>query len=125
MGIGPPEASRRSEPKRQGRRQGAQGSLEIPGTLGVPRGKPLDPAALWRVPLPRRDENLLADAFTRDPELWVDVGLALAGLVELGVHGIFVREFVSRVRAAGPAAPPAASVLPAASVAIEAVACRP
>ena len=118
MGINPAEASRRSEPKRHGRRQGAQGSLEIPGTVDLRPGEQLDPAALWRVPLPRRDQNLLAHAFTRDPELWVDVGLLLAGLVELGVNGVFVREFVSRVRAAGPGVQPAASVLPAASVAI-------
>ena len=125
MGINPAEASRRSEPKRQGRRQGAQGSLDIPGTVGLRPREQLDPAALWRVPLPCRDEKLLAHAFTRDPELWIDVGLVLAGLVELGVHGVFVREFVSRLRAAGPSAPPAASVVPAASVAIEAVAWWP
>jgi hypothetical protein len=88
-------------------------------------GGELDPAALWRVPLPGRDRRVLERAFTRDPELRVDTGLALAGLVELGVQGVFVREFVTRLRAAGPHAPPALSVLPAASVAIEAVSWRP
>ena len=73
----------------------------------------------------RRDRVELDRAFERDPELRVDTGLALAGLVELGVQGVFVREFVSRLRAAGPRVPPALSVLPAASVAIEAVAWRP
>ena len=125
MGIEPSESSRRSGTNRQGRRQGAQGSLEIPGTLDLPAGEEADPGALWRVPLPRHDRSVLDRAFERDPELEVDVGLVLAGLVELGVQGVFVREFVSRVRSAGPSAPPAASVLPAASVAIEAVAWRP
>ena len=81
-----------------------------------------DPGALWRVPLERRDRWVLEWAFARDPELHSDIGLVLGGLVELGVQGIFVREFVSRVRASGPWAPPALSVLPAASAAIEAVA---
>ena len=125
MGIEPSESSRRSEPNRHGRRQGAQGSLEIPGTLDLPEGDDADPGALWRVPLPRRDRRVLDGAFERDPELRIDVGLVLAGLVELGVQGVFVREFVSRLRSAGPRVPPAASVLPAASVAIEAVAWRP
>ncbi len=85
----------------------------------------VDPIALWRVPLPRPDRFVLDQAFKRDPELRVDVGLVLGGLVELGVQGVFVREFVSRIRAAGPRVPPAASVLPAAAVAIEAVTWRP
>jgi len=80
-----------------------------------------DLEALWRVPLERRDRWVLEWAFARDPELHSDVGLVFGGLVELGVHGIFVREFVSRVRTSGPWAPPALSVLPAASAAIEAV----
>ena len=88
-------------------------------------GGDLDPAALWRVPLRGRDRLVLDRAFERDPELRLDTGLALAGLVELGVQGIFVREFVIRLRAAGPHAPPALSVLPAASVAIEAVSWLP
>jgi len=122
MGIDPGEASRRREPNRQGGRQGAHGSLDIQGLVSLPD---VDPIALWRVPLPRPDSVVLDEAFERDPELRVDIGLVLGGLVELGVHGVFVREFVSRVRAAGPRVPPAASVLPAAAVAIEAVAWRP
>ena len=125
MGIDPGEASRRSEPNRQGGRQGAHGSLEIQGAVALPGGRDGDPTALWRVPLPRRDRVVLDRAFERDPELRVDVGLVLAGLVELGVQGVFVRAFVTRVRAAGPRVPPAASVLPAAAVAIEAVTWRP
>ena len=125
MGIDPDEASRRCEPERHGGRQGARGGLEISGNAGLPAAGDVDPAALWRVPLACRDRVELERAFERDPELRVDTGLALAGLVELGVQGVFVREFVSRLRAAGPRVPPALSVLPAASVAIEAVAWRP
>ncbi len=125
MGIEPGEASRRSEPDRHGGRQGARGGLDISRTVGLRGAGDVDPAALWRVPLACRDRGELDRAFDRDPELRVDTGLALAGLVELGVQGVFVREFVSRLRAAGPRIPPALSVLPAAAVAIEAVAWRP
>ena len=124
MGIEPTEGSRRSEPDRHGGRQGAREGLEISGTVGLPGAGDVDPEALWRVPLPHRDRGELDRAFERDPELRVDTGLVLAGLVELGVQEVFVREFVSRLRAADPRIPPALSVLPAASVAIEAVAWR-
>lgn len=129
MGIDRAETSRRSGPNRQGGRQGAQGFLDFQGSVGLPDrdtdGADLDPTALWRVPLPSRDRLVLEQAFERDPDLQADVGLVLGGLVELGVQGVFVREFVSRVREMGPRVPPALSVLPAASVAIEAVAWRP
>ena len=129
MGIEPAETSRRSGPKRQGGRQGAQGFLDIQGNVALPDrgsdGVDLDPTALWRVPLPSRDRFVLEQAFERDPDLQTDVGLVLGGLVELGVQGVFVREFVNRVRESGPRVPPALCVLSAASVAIEAVAWRP
>ena len=85
----------------------------------------VDPTALWRVPLAHPDRHVLEWAFALDPELQIDAGLVLWGLVELGVQGVFVREFVSRVRASGPWVPPAHCVLPAAAVAIEAVTWRP
>jgi len=113
---------------RHGRRQGAHGCLDIQGGASL-RGRDLgrvevDPTALWRVPLPRRDRSVLEHAFELDPDLRTDVGLVLGGLVELGVQGVFVRAFVTHVRASGPLASPALSVLPAASVAMEAVAWR-
>ncbi len=89
-------------------REGARGRTEASRSRGrsLCPGCTCDPIALWRVPLPRRDRVVLDQAFERDPELRVDVGLVLGGLVELGVQGVFVREFVSsrpRRWATGPA----------------------
>jgi hypothetical protein len=99
---------------------GADAGLRDQESVGV------DPRALWRVAL--RDDNdryVLERAFERDPELRLDVGFALIALVELGVQEQFVRAFVSQLREAGPQAPPALAVLPAAAVALEDVQCRP
>jgi hypothetical protein len=60
---------------------------------------------------------VLDAAFRRDPELRVDVGYALAGLVELGVEEVFVRALVRRLREPAALAP-ALVVLPAADEAL-------
>ena len=78
----------------------------------------LDPRRLWAVELAPDDRSVLRSAFHRDPELPVDVGYALAGLVELGVEGVFVRALVRRLRAAPASMPPALAVLPAADEAL-------
>ena len=78
----------------------------------------LDPRLLWAVELGPADRSVLRAAFSRDPELPVDVGYALAGLVELGVEGVFVRALVRRLRAAPASMPPALAVLPAADEAL-------
>ena len=120
VGIGTSGTSRPSERERQGGRQGAHGDLDIAGDEGLSEHAS-DPVALWRVQLAWPERSVLQRAFERDPELEADVGLVLAGLADLGVQGVFVREFVSRIRAAGPFDPPACCVLPAAAVALEAV----
>jgi hypothetical protein len=83
-----------------------------------------DPTALWRVPLEQGDQSLLECAFERDPRLWVDVGYAFMGFVELGVQATFVLAFVDSLRDAGSHSPPALAVLPAASVTLEELTCR-
>jgi hypothetical protein len=77
----------------------------------------LDPRRLWAVDLDPADRSVLDAAFRQDPELGVDVGYALAGLVELGVEEIFVRALVRRLRET-PAIVPALAVLPAADEAL-------
>lgn len=47
------------------------------------------------------------------------MGYAFAGLVELGVEGVFVRSLVKRLRSGGSHLPPALAVLPAADDALE------
>ncbi len=78
-----------------------------------------DPRRLWAVELSPAERATLDSAFRRDPQLRADVGYALAGLVELGVEGVFVRSLVSRLRCGGPHVPPALAVLPAADDALE------
>ena len=78
-----------------------------------------DPKRLWAVELSPAEQATLDSAFRRDPELMVDVGYAFAGLVELGVEGVFVRSLVNRLRRGGPHLPPALAVLPAADDALE------
>ncbi len=79
---------------------------------------PLDPRSLWAVALAPPDRGVLRSAFDRDPELRMDVGYALAGLVELGVEEVFVRALVRRLREAPAGMPPALCVLPAADEAL-------
>ena len=78
----------------------------------------LDPRSLWAVELPAADRSVLRSAFRRDPELPVDVGYALAGLVELGVQEVFVRALVRRLREGPAGMAPALAVLPAADEAL-------
>lgn len=80
---------------------------------------PRDPRRLWAVELSAAERATLDSAFRRDPELRSDVGYAFAGLVELGVEGVFVRSLVNRLRGAGPRVAPALVVLPAAADALE------
>lgn len=84
----------------------------------------VDPTAIWRVPLEQGDQSVLECAFERDPRLWVDIGYAFMGFVELGVEAIFVRAFVESLRDAGSGSSPALAVLPAASVTLEELTCR-
>ncbi len=78
-----------------------------------------DPKRLWAVELSASERATLDSAFRRDPELRADVGYAFAGLVELGVEGVFVRSLVNRLRRGGQHLPPALAVLPAADDALE------
>ena len=78
-----------------------------------------DPRRLWAVELSATERATLESAFRRDPELRIDVGYALAGLVELGVEGVFVRSLVNRLRRGETGVPPALAVLPAAGDALE------
>ena len=78
----------------------------------------LDPRRLWAVDLDPADRSVLGSAFRRDPELPVDVGYALAGLVELGVEEVFVRALVRQLREAPDGGVPALAVLPAADEAL-------
>lgn len=84
----------------------------------------VDPTVLWRVPLEQGDQAVLERAFERDPRLWVDIGYAFIGFVELGVAAIFVRAFVASLRDGGSQSPPALAVLPAASFTLEELTCR-
>lgn len=83
----------------------------------------IDPAALWRVPLPAADQGVLERAFADDPELWVRLGVSFGGLVALGVEGVFVRAFARELHAASPSTGPALLVLAAASATLQELSC--